>query len=101
MSRTSSYPQTMPPTRPEVSSGGPAPRDARWISLSTSPDHKDIGRILIAAGFGSLFLAALELLLMRAQLAIPSNVFLPGVTFDRLLSAYGETSIFLIALPLV
>lgn len=100
MSRTTSYPQSMPPTRPEVASEGPEERPARWIELATSPGHKNIGRILIASAFGSLFLAAFELLLMRAQLAVPSNVFLDGVTFDRLLSAYGETAIFLVALPL-
>ncbi|MBN8868175.1 MAG: cbb3-type cytochrome c oxidase subunit I [Solirubrobacterales bacterium] len=101
MSRTTSYPQTMPPTRPEVSSEGPSSRPARWIELATSADHKDIGRILMAASFGSLFLAALELLIMRLQLAVPENVFLKGVTFDRMLSLYGETGIFLVALPLV
>ncbi len=101
MSRTTSYPQTMPPTRPEVSSTGPeAEKRARWSQLASSADHKDIGRILVTASFGSLFLAALELLLLRLQLAVPSNVFLEGVTFDRLLSVYGETAIFLIALPL-
>ncbi len=101
MSRTSSYPQTMPPTRPELASDGPQPRQTRWTELATSADHKDIGRVLISAAFGSIFLAALELLLMRAQLAVPSNSFMSGVTFDRLLSVYGETSIFLVALPLI
>jgi cytochrome c oxidase subunit 1 len=100
MSRTTSYPQTMPPTRPEIASDGPKPRQTRWTELATSADHKDIGRILIAASFGSIFLAALQLLLMRVQLAVPENVFLKGVTFDRLLSVYGETAIFLVALPL-
>ncbi|HRV59346.1 MAG TPA: cbb3-type cytochrome c oxidase subunit I, partial [Solirubrobacterales bacterium] len=101
MSRTTSYPQTMPPTRPELASDGPEARRTRWTELATSADHKDIGRILVAASFGSIFLAALELLLTRLQLAVPENVFLKGVTFDRLLSVYGETAIFLIALPLV
>ena len=101
MSRTTSYPQTMPPTRPEVSSTGPQEERSRWAALASSADHKDISRILICSAFGSLFLAALELLLMRVQLAVPSNVFLKGVTFDRLLSVYGETAIFLVALPLI
>ena len=101
MSRTTSYPQSMPPTRPEITSDGPSSRPARWIELATSADHKDIGRILMTTAFGSIFLAALELLLMRVQLAVPSNVFLNGVTFDRLLSVYGETAIFLVALPLI
>ena len=97
---TTSYPQTMPPTRPEISSEGPKSRPARWIELGTSADHKDISRILMTSAFGAIFIAALELLLMRVQLSVPSNVFLKGVTFDRLLSLYGETAIFLVALPL-
>lgn len=101
MSRTTSYPQTVPPTRPEIASDGPQERQSRWAELATSADHKDISRILVSAAFGSIFLAALELLLMRLQLAVPSNVFLKGITFDRLLSVYGETAIFLVALPLI
>jgi heme/copper-type cytochrome/quinol oxidase subunit 1 len=96
----SSYPTTMPPTRPEVSAGAPAESRPRWIQLATSADHKAIGMILLCASFGSLFLAALELLLVRVQLAVPQNVFLDAVTFDRLLSMYGATAIFLFALPL-
>ncbi len=96
----SSYPTTMPPTRPEVSNRPVADTRARWIQLATSADHKVIGMVLLSTAFGSLFLAALELLLVRAQLAVPENVFLNAVTFDRLLSVYGETAIFLFALPL-
>lgn len=96
-----SLPATKPSARPEVSSSGPAPRRARWIEIGTSADHKLIGLVLISAAFGSLFLAALELLLTRAQLAVPENVFMNAVTFDRLLSVYGTTSIFLVALPLL
>lgn len=97
----STYPTTVPPTRPELSSEGPRSRPARWIELATSPDHKVIGLLLISAALGSAFLAALELLLVRTQLAVPENVFLTAVTFDRLLSVYGTTSIFLVALPLI
>ena len=80
----SSYPTTMPPTRPEVSDRPVADTRARWAQLSTSGDHKAIGMILISTAFGSLFLAALELLLVRIQLAVPENVFMNAVTFDRL-----------------
>ena len=37
---------------------------------------------------------------MRLQLAIPENTFLTPVTFNRMLSLYGATAIFLFALPL-
>lgn len=95
----SSFPTTMPPTRPEVATGD-SPDRPGWARLATSPDHKVISLILISAAFGSVFLAALELVLVRLQLAVPENVFLSAVTFDRLLSVYGATAIFLFVLPL-
>ena len=95
----SSFPSTMPPTRPEVATGD-SPDRPGWARLATSPDHKVISLILISAAFGSLFLAALQLVLVRLQLAVPENVFLSAVQFDRLLSVYGATAIFLFVLPL-
>jgi cytochrome c oxidase subunit 1 len=76
-------------------------RRTRWVELATSANHKDIGRILVVASLGFLFLAGIELLLMRLQLAIPENSFLSPVTFNRILSMYGATAIFFFALPLV
>ncbi len=95
----SSYPSAMPPTRPEVATSGDSGQPG-WARLATSPDHKVISLILISAAFGSVFLAGLQLLLVRMQLAVPENVFLSAIQFDRLLSVYGATAIFLFALPL-
>jgi heme/copper-type cytochrome/quinol oxidase subunit 1 len=87
--------------RPElVVDGFPAKRRPRWVELATSPDHKDLGRILIGGALGFLFIALLEMLLMRLQLAIPENTFLSPVTFNRMLSLYGATAVFLFAIPL-
>ena len=98
----STYPQTAPPTRPEIAVEGElTDRRPAWVRLATSADHKDIGRILIGTSFGALFLALVELVLIRLQLSIPDNFFLDPVTYDRLLSVYGATSVFLFALPLV
>ncbi len=69
--------------------------------MTTSADHKDVGRILIGAALGFLSIAVLEFFLMRLQLAIPENSFLDPVTFNRILSLYGTTAIFLFAIPLV
>ncbi len=88
--------------RPElVVEGFPGRPRPRWIELVTSADHKDVGRILIGGALGFLFLAALEMLLMRLQLAIPENSFLSPVGFNRMLSTYGATAVFFFALPLV
>ena len=89
------------PPRPELVTDGYPQRRPRWIELATSADHKDIGRILIVAALGFLFCALVELLIMRLQLAIPENGWLSPVTFNRLLSMYGVTAVFLFALPFV
>jgi heme/copper-type cytochrome/quinol oxidase subunit 1 len=87
--------------RPElVIDGFPGKRRPRWIELATSADHKDIGRILIGGSLGFLFLALITLLLMRLQLALPENTFLSPVAFNRMLSSYGATAVFLFAIPL-
>ena len=88
--------------RPElVIDGFPGKRRPRWIQLATSADHKDVGRILIGGALGFLFIALVELLLMRLQLAIPENTFLSPVAFNRMLSLYGATAVFFFAIPLV
>jgi heme/copper-type cytochrome/quinol oxidase subunit 1 len=90
-----------PAPRPElVVDGLPGRKRPRWAELATSADHKDLGRILICGSLGFLFIAAIEMLLMRLQLAIPENTFLSPVAFNRMLSQYGATAIFLFAIPL-
>jgi heme/copper-type cytochrome/quinol oxidase subunit 1 len=90
----------MSSARPEVVVDGYSRRRPRWIEVVTSADHKDVGRVMIAAALGFLFIALVELLLMRLQLAIPENTLLTPVTFNRMLSLYGATAIFLFAIPL-
>ncbi|MBS1883995.1 MAG: cbb3-type cytochrome c oxidase subunit I [Actinobacteria bacterium] len=88
--------------RPEIAVDGlPRPKQAGWRQMVTSADHKDVAKILMVGSGGFLFVAALELLLMRLQLAIPENTFMEPYTFNRVLSLYGATSIFFFALPLV
>ncbi len=87
---------------PEIAiSAVEAKQRPRWTRLATSADHKDVALLLIGGALGFLFLALVELLLMRLQLAIPENTFLSPVTFNRMLSAYGATAVFLFAIPLV
>jgi len=85
--------------RPEVVVDGFPRRRPRWIEVATSADHKDVGRVMIGAALGFLFIALVEFLLMRLQLAVPENSLLTPVTFNRMLSLYGATAIFLFAIP--
>jgi heme/copper-type cytochrome/quinol oxidase subunit 1 len=86
--------------RPELVTEGFPRRRPRWVELVSSANHKDVGRILVSASLGFLFIALIELLLMRLQLAVPENTFLSPVTFNRMLSLYGATAIFFFAIPL-
>ncbi len=89
-----------PTPSPELVVDGYPKRRPAWVEIATSAGHKDLGRILISASLGFLFIALLELLLMRLQLVIPENTFLSPVTFNRMLSLYGATAIFFFAIPL-
>jgi cytochrome c oxidase subunit 1 len=88
--------------RPEIAVDGfPNRSRSGFAQMITSADHKDVAKILMVGSGGFLFIAALELFLMRLQLAIPENTFMEPYMFNRILSLYGATSIFFFALPLV
>jgi cytochrome c oxidase subunit I len=89
-------------SRPEIAVDGfPRPKRAGWMDMVSSADHKDVAKILMVGSGGFLFIAALQLFLMRLQLAIPENTFMEPYMFNRILSLYGATAIFFFALPLV
>jgi heme/copper-type cytochrome/quinol oxidase subunit 1 len=92
---------TVAPAHPELATDGYPQRRPRWVEIATSADHKDVGRMFIAGALGFLLVAMTEWTLMRLQLAIPENTFLRPEFFNRLLSLYGATAIFLFAIPLV
>jgi heme/copper-type cytochrome/quinol oxidase subunit 1 len=92
---------TLAPSRPELVTGEYPQRRPHWVELATSADHKDVGRLFIGGSLGFLLVATVEWLLMRLQLAIPENTLLRPEFFNRILSLYGETAIFLFAIPLV
>lgn len=89
-----------PSPRPELVVDGFPTKRPRWAELATSADHKDVAQILICGALGFLFIAAVELVLMRLQLLVPENSFLSPVGFNRMLSLYGATAVFFFALPL-
>src|ERR1700759_5158927 len=87
--------------RPEIAVDGFPKRQSGFGRMVTSADHKDVAKVLMFGSGGFLFIAALQLFLMRLQLAIPENTFMEPYMFNRVLSLYGATSIFFFALPLV
>ncbi len=91
---------TLSPHRPELVSDGIPTPGPRWIELGTSGDHKDVGRLFVAASLAFLVLGLVGFLLMRAQLAVPQNTLIEPVTFNRLLSISETTLVVLFAVPL-
>ncbi|HET6830956.1 MAG TPA: cbb3-type cytochrome c oxidase subunit I [Solirubrobacterales bacterium] len=86
---------------PEVVSEQVPRAQKPWITLVTSADHKSVGRMYIATSLVFASAALAEFLMMRLQLTIPENTLIRPEIFDRLLSAFGATSLLLFALPLV
>jgi cytochrome c oxidase subunit I len=69
-----------------------------WI---TSIDHKQIGIMYILSAL-AFFLVGLSLaLLMRIQLAVPMNHFLPQNVYNMVFTMHGTTMVFLMAMPLL
>src|ERR1700749_4688422 len=70
-------------------------RTHRWIEWVVTTDHKKIGIMYLVTTFVFFFLGGIEALLMRVQLAEPSNTLLSGERFNQLLTLHGTTMIFL------
>jgi cytochrome c oxidase subunit I len=85
---------------PEVVATGVDERRQTWADKAVSADHKQVGVLYLGAAFSFLVLAIVELILIRFQLAIPDNTLLRPEFFNRLVSAYGATFIFLFGIPL-
>ena len=88
-------------SHPEVVSEQVPREQKAWITLVTSAEHKAVGRMYIATALLFAAAAIAELLMMRLQLIIPESTLIQPVIFDRLLSAFGVTSLILFALPLM
>jgi heme/copper-type cytochrome/quinol oxidase subunit 1 len=92
--------RTLTPHRPELASDGAVSTRPRWLDMVMSTDHKDIGRMFVAAAFSFLVLGIVAFLMIRLQLAVPENTLIKPITFNRLLSVGSATLVVLFALPL-
>ena len=88
-------------SHPEVVSEQVPREQKAWITLVTSAEHKAVGRMYIATALLFAAAAIAEFLMMRLQLMVPENTLIRPEIFDRLLSAFGVTSLILFALPLL
>src|SRR3546814_5589227 len=68
--------------------------------LSTVNNYS-ISIFYIGTAFGFFILAGILALLMRTQLAVPSNTFLDQDTYNQVFTMHGTVMMFLFAVPAV
>ena len=70
----------------------------QWIS---AVDHKMIGVMYMMMSLVFLVIGGVLALLIRIQLAVPMNHFLPPETFNQFFTMHGTTMIFFVAMPAI
>src|ERR1700758_1242233 len=73
----------------------------RWVEWIVTTDHKKIGIMYLVTTFVFFMLGGVEALLMRVQLAEPSNTLLSGERYNELLTLHGTTMVFLFVVPVM
>ena len=73
----------------------------RLHSWAVTVDHKKLGMMYIMYGLGFFVVAGVEGSLMRIQLAVPNNHFLPPQVFNEIFTLHGTTMVFLVGMPLI
>ena len=71
------------------------------IGFLTTTNHKDIGLRFIITAFVFFCLAGILALLMRIQLALPSNTFLGPDLYNQFFTTHGTAMMFLFAVPVM
>jgi cytochrome c oxidase subunit I+III len=69
--------------------------------IVTAVNNTAIGYFYIGAAFLFFLLAGILALLMRAQLAVPSNTLLSADTYNQIFTMHGTVMMFLFAVPAV
>lgn len=70
----------------------------QWIS---TVDHKQIGVMYLLLSMLFLLVGGIEALLIRIQLAVPSNHFLSAEAYNQIFTMHGITMIFLMMMPAI
>jgi cytochrome c oxidase subunit 1 len=92
---------------PDLSERQAAALDRAWsaprgiVGWLTTTNHKDIGLRFIITAFIFFCLAGTLALLMRIQLALPSNTFLGPDLYNQFFTTHGTAMMFLFAVPVM
>ncbi len=87
--------------RPEIVMHGLRPEPRGWLAWLTTTDHKKIGILYLFATFVFFILGGVEALIMRLQLAQPSNTLVDPETYNGLVTIHGTTMFFLFIVPVL
>src|ERR671910_3420906 len=101
MAKRISYPNPLPRPRGELDqlrAVWAVPK--KWRVLS-AVNNTVIGHFYIGTALLFFLLAGILALLMRAQLAVPSNTFLSQETYNQVFTMHGTVMMFLFAVPAV
>src|SRR3954462_12697692 len=71
-----------------------------WWSWFTTVDHKKIGILYGISSFLFFVFGGIEALLIRSQLAKPSNTLLNADQYNQIFTMHGLTMIFLFVMPM-
>ena len=96
-----SYPNPLPRPSDEL-----ARLEAVWVMpkgwrIVTEVNNTLIGFLYVATAILFFLLAGILALLMRLQLAVPSNTFLSQETYNQIFTMHGTVMMFLFAVPVV
>src|ERR1700726_766190 len=67
-----------------------------WV---TTVDHKKLGILYILYALLFLVIGGIEATIMRIQLIVPHNHFVPPEVFNRMFTMHGTTMIFFVVMP--
>jgi cytochrome c oxidase subunit 1 len=71
---------------------------AEWF---ITVDHKKLGILYVVYAMVWLLVAGVEALLIRIQLAVPNNHFIPPQMYNELFTMHGTTMVFLMGMPIL
>ena len=71
------------------------------VGVLTTVDHKVIGKRYITTSFIFFLLGGVQVMLMRAQLAVPENALVTPEVYNQLFTMHGTTMIFFFATPIL
>jgi cytochrome c oxidase subunit I+III len=95
------YPNPLPRPQSELDKLKTVWAVPRGWRIASAVNNTVIGYFYIGTAFLFFLLAGILALLMRLQLAVPSNTFLSQETYNQIFTMHGTVMMFLFAVPVV